>query len=202
MLEFTDLVQNAIKLSSRVSDLYKKNPGCVNFFKGLATDVQAEVDACTISMIAKNLHTSSVDEDDLLIRFLQKQKTDLTLVELSQLKDFKAKVIIGAYLTKWCQHENLITLIINNPFLGLLREDLSIDSLGELGKVFFEQCLDAFSNYCTYVYDNRQNETYLAMLNTQLGDTIQLDIRKVRRSKTTEDTGWPALFNTSMGMKL
>lgn len=175
MPEFTELQQNAKQLLKKMTGIFTKSQSCFTFFKALAPNNSILVDACTIGMLA-----SSLDEenDNALIEYLQGEKKD-SLLTLREFEEFKTQVLIGCYILKWQYYNSLVMSYINKSLIELFQQDLKISSFSEMEEKYTDSCLKVFSQYCTFVYNNRANRPY-ADLNKQLGESIQVDIHAVR----------------------
>ena len=171
MPEFADFQQNAKLLTKKLTGILSKSQGCILFFKKLAPNDHVITDAYLISMVADCLDEG---KDSDLIAYLQRLKKH-SLLTVDELDDFKTKALIGCYLLKWRQYSGSVLSYVNQALIGCFKQDLSINSLDDLEEAYLNSCLKTFSQYCSFIYDNRANRVY-SDLNNQLGQSIQVEI--------------------------
>ena len=173
MTQFAEFQQQAKRLARCLARVYGQHAGCLSFFSILIPENAAMDDAITISMLAQSL-----DETYDLINYVKDVKRDSKLT-LNDFNEFRTKVLIGIYLVKWFQHNSTVDNFLHKSLLDLFRSHLGVQSLGEVDKDFFYSCLNELSYYCTFVYERREEKTYV-QLNNRLGATIQKEIHEAR----------------------
>ena len=173
MTEFAEFQQNAKQLVTCLARTYRRHVGCLSFFSLFFSNHAAMSDATTISMLA-----DSLDETYELIQYVKDVKRDPKLT-LDDFNEFRRKVIIGIYLVKWFQYNSSVSNYLHQSLIDLFRNHLGVQSIEEINQDFFNSCLSEFSYYCTFVYERREEKTYID-LNMRLGATIQKDIHEAK----------------------
>lgn len=197
MPEFADFQQNAKQLSKKLMHCYMEQRGCFSFFSAIIpqlTDHSAIDDAHTIGLLADGLETEY--DDDLLV-FINNH-TLLTVLNTRELAEYKNKVLIGMYLLTWSQYTSSVVTFLNKQLVELFQRDLQIQSPGEMDEFFFDSCLNALSQYCSFIYQNR-NQQQFELLNQRLGISIQVTIHTVRNAKLNNNSIWSGLYTGIMG---
>ncbi len=198
MLEFTSFLRDAKKLSEKVTKLFISKQGCIGFFSALAPNNSAIEDAAVISLLAQCLEKSN---DDALKNYIEKIP-ECSFISHEEFIDFKTRILVGIYLMKWSNYSSTMAYYANKPLIELFQQDLGIQSLEDMDVRIADASLEALSQFCSYVYENRHISHY-ADLSKQLGVTIQLDIHKVRKEKCTESSSWCGIYTgimRTMGM--
>lgn len=173
MTQFAEFQQKAKQLAMSLAKAYGQHAGCLSFFSILIPDSAAMDDAITIGMLAQSL-----DDAYDLFHYVKEVKRDPQLT-LDEFNEFRAKVIIGIYFVKWFQYNATIGSYLNKTLIDLFRSHLSVQSLEEVDKGFFDSCLCDLSYYCTFVYKRHEEKAYVE-LNQRLGVTIQKDIHDAK----------------------
>lgn len=158
---------------------------CMSFFSALVPNNSAIDDASTISLLAQSLEQS---DDEALKNYIEKIP-ESSFISHEEFIDFKARILVGIYLLKWSNYSSTMTYYMNKPLIELFQKDLGIESLADMDARVADASLEALSQFCSYVYENRRISLY-ADLSKQLGATIQLDIHKIRKDKVTESSSW------------
>jgi hypothetical protein len=182
MPEFTTFLQNAKNLYKKLTRHFMKQQGCMSFFSALIPNNGALEDACTISKLAYSLEET---DDKYLLNYIE--KLPKSAVDHKEIVEFKTKVLIGIYLIKWSYYNSSVVHYLNKPLVEMFQLDLEIQSPIEMDEWMVDASLQALSQYCSFVYENRHKEKY-ADLHEQLGSMIQVDIHSVRNLKFAEDS--------------
>ena len=182
MPEFATFLQNAKNLYKKLTRHFMKQQSCVSFFAALIPNNGALEDACTISKLAHSLEET---DDKYLLNYIEKLPKS-AVIDHKEIEEFKTKVLIGIYLIKWSYYHSSVAHYLNKPLVELFQLDLEIQSPIEMDERMVDASLEALSQYCSFVYDNKHKEIY-ADLHEQLGAMIQVDIHSVRNLKFAED---------------
>lgn len=111
------------------------------------------------------------------------------LEEYSQPEDTKCKVLIGIYLVVWSYHNHLMTEWWGSNLVFLLQNHLKVDSPVHLERGLICESLNALSEFCSWVYEERDSKPEKMHLYTCLPVAIQVDIYRLK----TEPWSIPAL---------
>lgn len=185
MLEFAKLQKNAKELIKNISPHFMIKQGCMSFFSAIAPNSSAIDDASTISLLASSLDESN---DKCLLSYVE-EISKYYVVSSKEFEDFKTKALVGIYLIKWSNYNSSVAYYLNKPLVDFFQRDLEIQSPVKMDKRMVDSSLDALSQYCSYVYENRSKPIY-ADLNRQLGTTIQVNIHNIKNAKFTDDSSW------------
>ena len=185
MPEFAMLHEQTKQLVRRVSDVYKSNhnTACLFFFKALVPDDGIIRDVTIISSVA---HCMDRQHDESLINYLQQQK-EHTLLSRGEFIDYKTNALIGCYLLKWQKYDGLVRGTLHDFLLQHFKKNLEINSITEFSDKFIDTCLVAFSQFCSFVYEQRAIDEY-ANLNNQLGISIQVEIHDARKREASSNS--------------
>lgn len=184
MLEFAELKQNAEHLSKKLARSYSCNFGCVGFFSALIPDNSALGDAFTIEMVAKSLNE---DNDEKLLSYV-KSFTRYSVVSAEEFSEFKRNVLSGIYLLMWSHYNSTFSHYMHRSLVQLFQMDLGVNSPEEMNEDWFNSSLAALSQYCSYLYINKEEQRLYSELNQRLGEAIQADIEMVRNSRKVADS--------------
>lgn len=179
MTTFKQLQKNAEQLSERLRRKGLKSVAtkCMAFFSVLPYSTEAaEQDAITIASFASSLD----DEYDSLLSDYFNSKADLS--------SFKEQILTGIYLLKWFKYNSTLHYYFNSVLVDLFRSDLEISALQEIDRDKFNLCLDSLSEYCSYLYAQRERRTLNNFLIKRLGDQIQLEISNARDISLMSDS--------------
>ncbi|WP_298626668.1 hypothetical protein [uncultured Legionella sp.] len=192
MLEFAIFKQNAMHLPRYLMRCNAKNMGCMGFFSAILPSTGSIDDALTIQMIANSL---SEENDGVLLNYVR-AFSKYGIVSDEEFGAFKSKVLVGIYLLMWSHYNSSVSSYLNNSFIKYLQMDLGINSIDEMDDELFKSSLDTLSYYCTFIYQNKENNEF-SNLNKRLGISIQADIETVRQSRFIPDNSW---FGAYSGM--
>lgn len=198
MPEFASFLQDAKKLSKNVTQYFISKQSCIGFFSALVPNNSAIDDASTISLLAHCLEQSS---DEPLKNYIEKIP-ECSFISEEEFVDFKTRILVGICLMKWCNYSSTIAYYTSKPLIEFFQQELGIQSLNEIDVRVADASLEALSQFCSYVYENRHISLY-ADLSRQLGAAIQPDIHKVRKDKCTENSSWCSVYTgimRTMGM--
>ncbi|CDZ78610.1 hypothetical protein BN59_02920 [Legionella massiliensis] len=67
----------------------------------------------------------------------------------------KKLVLTGIFVHLWYQYNSNLQWFLNSPLIKLLQECLCINSLAEIDKTTYRECLNALINFCSWVNDNQ-----------------------------------------------
>lgn len=197
MLEFAEFQQKAKALpkqfpgitSSELSSL-----GCMGFFSVLTLDNTAADDAKTISMVAETL---SIKNDSALLSYMK------TLMPHGQINDlefntFKSQVLGGLYLLMWSHYNSTLSAYRNQDIIKHFQSTLAVSSPDDLDSNLHESSLNAFCQYCSFLYANKYNYYYIEHkgddgimtgynnILKRLGESVQSDTNLLRRGMRNE----------------
>lgn len=189
MPEFTEFLQNAKTLSMKLTQHFVRHQGCFSFFSTMVPNNSAIEDAFTISLLAESLEQSNDEHLKSYFEGIHK----LSFANDNEFENFKTNILVGIYLIKWFKYDSTVNYYINKPLIKLFQKELDLESPGEMDDRLAEAGLDALSQYCSYVYQNRKKPAY-SCLYKRLGASIQLDIHKTRKSNFTEDSSWYGVY--------
>lgn len=200
MPEFAKLQQNAQQLSQRVARTYGQL-GCFSFFTAIKTQLlnnSVMEDAITIGLIARSL---CEDNDQELISYLRSINKDAVFTS-KEFNEYKNKILTGMYLMIWSQYNTSVSSYLNKKLIELFQMDLELVSPAEMDEKLFDLSLAAFSQYCSFIYQNR-NENVYGRVNDRLGSAIQVNIHNLRDQKFINDTTWYGFYTgiiSSLGL--
>lgn len=199
MPEFTEFQLKAKELSGRLSGIFKKPiqsaVGCLTFFQALPPldlDNDEVNDIRTISLVAESLDKKN---NLALMYYLQEPKVH-SLLTTKEFMEFKTKALVGCYILKWRKY-SLETSSSHKSLLEVFRKDLDIASLSDLTDDYLDSCLETFSEFCRFVFKNKENSVY-SNLNKRLQDSIQVEIHNARFPTTTATSLLYEALNTGM----
>ncbi|CAM2986111.1 hypothetical protein [Legionella worsleiensis] len=186
MLEFAELKQNAMLLTSKLTRSNSQYMGCMGFFSALLPSAGSLNDSMIIEMIA-----TSFDMDfEANLFFYLRACSNNTLVKPHEFTEFKNQALRGIYILVLSRYSSPMSAYVNKNFIELLQRDLGINSLTDLSDEVFHSSLTALSQYCSCLYENRNKDPMTTDLNNRLGPMIQGDIEAARNSRVITATSW------------
>lgn len=185
MLEFTEFQQNAKNMPGKFMRCYSAYQGCLSFFSALMPTTSQLHDIYTISLLASSLN----DENDRSLLIYLNSITGPSNMSLKDFNEFKSKILAGIYLLMWSHYNSLVTSYLNRSLIQMFQADLQVNSIESMDRVLFDESLEALSQYCSFIYENRDEKAY-SDLNGRLGTTIQVDIHSLRFPTIDNGNTW------------
>lgn len=171
MPDFDEIQQEAKGLAWSLTKSGAKKQGCLSFFSSLVpllTNSSELQDAATISLVAESL---SRQYDKNLQDYLKFEKNTP-----KDLGEFKTQVLKGLYLLIWSRYHSTIANYWHASLIQRIKATLNMDSLNAMDEVSFKSCLMAFSQYCSFIFYQKSVCELYELINTKLGEKIQVDI--------------------------
>lgn len=199
MPKLSELKNKARRLIEKTEKLFQKSHGstigCLGFFPAsipytilhdmqiikAITDYLDGFDDCYGS---DGVDQTKLKRDIDLMRFLQGKKIH-ALLSWSEFLEFKTSILIGCYLLKYEQYRQSAPTIYHKQLLHWLESDLEINASEQWTVEKIHVHLDALSQFCSFVYEQKDNNRDYSKLNHLLGDSIQADIHSAMHPMKT-----------------
>jgi hypothetical protein len=123
---------------------------------------------------------SSLNDAQLISRFATE------LENYPEPDGIKCKVLTGIYLMVWSYHNQQLNQWLESDLIFLLQTHLEVDSPLQMERGLICESLDKLSDFCSWLYENRENKNSLMTLYNGLPETIQVDIYHLKTAP------WPS----------
>lgn len=169
------LLENAKEFANILTQKYTKNQDCLSVLSFIAwPSVQKEAlrDALIITLTAETLDCGFSEQ--LMLYFRQRCTFSDSLEQL------QASILKGVYLFIWSRNKSILGYFMDGAITELIQSHLNVKTFEEISKDEFNQSINLFRNYTSFIFDNKKGHQRFAELNERLGDDIQTQILELQ----------------------